>query len=285
MISEGVNCDGIMVEYAEITSRILDTWGKGGRVKVVGRQGIGVNNIDLDAATRNNIIVANVPDYCLDEVADHTMALALNVLREIKSFDKRVSNGDFEERSIRPIYRLKDRSFCVYGFGNIAKRVVRRAQAFGFNTYTFDPFVSNEEAKKYKTVKLSSIEELAAIADVFSLHVPLLPSTRYSINIEIFSLMKENCIVINTARGELIKETDLIEALKTNKIAGAGLDVFEQEPIDPHNPLMEMSNVLLTPHVSWCSVEAEIDLRTKLAENIILALTKGQPRNYVNKNS
>jgi D-3-phosphoglycerate dehydrogenase len=220
LISEGMHCDGIMVEYAEITSRILDAWGQGGKVKVVGRQGIGFNNIDVEAATRNNIMVTNVPDYCLDEVAEHTMALALNVLREIKSFDRRVVKGDFEERSIRPIYRLKGRNFCVYGFGNIARRVVHRAQAFGFNTYAFDPFVSEEEAEKHNTVKLHSLEELAATADVFSLHVPLLEGTRHSINRDIFNLMKKSCVVINTARGGLIREADLIEALKTEKLRG-----------------------------------------------------------------
>ena len=283
LIFEGMDCDGVMIEYAEITSRILDAWGKGGRVKVIGRQGIGVNNIDLEAANRNRIMVANVPDYCLDEVADHTVALALNILREIKSFGKRVENYDFQEHSLRPMIRLKGRNFCVYGFGNIAKRVVKRAQAFGFNAYTFDPFASQEELKEYNTTRINSLEELASMADVFSIHVPLLESTKHSVNKNIFKRMKTNCVVINTARGSLINENDLIEALKGNTISGAGLDVFEQEPPDFSNPLLYMDNVVVTQHISWCSEEAEAELRMRLAENMVLTFTTGQPRGFVNR--
>lgn len=285
LIAEGINCHGIMVEYANITAKVLDAWGRGGRVKVVARQGIGFNNIDLMAATRNNIMVANVPDYCLDEVADHTMALALNVLREIKAFGMRMEQGDFEEHPIRPIHRFRGRKFCVFGFGNIAERVAARAQSFGFITYAYDPYISELDMSRTNTKKAGSIDELAAIADVLSLHAPLLESTKHVINRKILNLMKKEAVIINTARGGLINESDLIEALETNRIAGAGLDVFEKEPPDPSNPLIKMSNAVVTPHISWCSREAEKELRTKIAENIKLALTEGEPRNFVNKDA
>jgi|SRR5665647_365008 len=283
LIAEGIDCDGVMIEYAEINARILDAWGERGKVKVIGRQGIGVNNIDVEAATRNNIMVANVPDYCLEEVADHTMTLALNVLREIKSFGKRMEKGDFEEHSMRPIFRLRDRNFCVYGFGNIAKRVIKRAQAFGFHTFTYDPFVSDEELNEYNTTKVESLYELAGLADVFSIHVPLVESTKHSVNNDIFKCMKASCVVINTARGQIIDGNDLLEALRDNVIAGAGLDVFEQEPLDSSNPLLQMDNVSVTPHISWYSEEANTELRTRLAENMTLTFMTGKPRSFVNR--
>lgn len=282
LICEGKDCDGIMVEYAAITSRVLDAWGKVGRVRVVGRQGIGFDNIDIEAATRNNIMVANVPDYCLDEVADHTMALALNILREIKSFGKRIEKHDFSEHSTKPILRLKNKNFCIYGFGSIGKKVAKRARAFGFAVYAHDPFVSENEMRLYHVEKVASIAELAALADVFTIHVPLIESTKHAIHLGIFKRMKSNCVLVNTARGEVIDEKDLIQALNENLIAGAGLDVFEQEPPDLTNPLLYMDNVVVTPHISWCSSEAENELRTRISENILATLIEGRPRNFVN---
>jgi len=145
LMREGEDCDGVMILYANITKRVLDHWGKKGKVKIVSRQGVGYNNIDVRAASENGICVANVPDYCMDEVADHAIALAMALLRELKSFDIRVQAGEWNESSVRPIHRTNTRVFGLIGLGNIGKRVASRAQAFGFRVVCYDPFVSKEQ--------------------------------------------------------------------------------------------------------------------------------------------
>ncbi|MDD2215798.1 MAG: C-terminal binding protein [Eubacteriales bacterium] len=282
LIREGKDCDGVMVEYAMVTKKVLDSWGEG-KVKIISRQGIGYNNIDVDAATENHIMVANVPDYCLDEVADHTLTLSLCVSREIKSFNERVNRGEWEEKSIRPIHRFGSQNFCLFGIGNIGRKVVARAQAFGFNVFAYDPFVQDEEFKKLCVKKAGSLEELAGIADILSIHAPLTDKTKHAINLDIFKLMKKSSIIVNTSRGPLIKEEDLEYAIRNDLIAGAGLDVLENEPPSKKSVLLSCSNVIVTPHVAFYSEEAEAELRMRIAENIALALTEGKPRSLVNK--
>lgn len=283
LIIEGAECDGIMVEYAEIDKEILDAWGSKGKVKIVCRQGIGYNNINIDAASNNKIMVSNVPDYCLEEVADHTIGLVLNLVRQINILDNRVKGGDFSEIPPRPIHRIRGQKFCLYGFGNIAKAVAIRAQAFGFEVYAYDPNIAIEDFELHKVKNVSTLEDLAAIADVLTIHVPSIESTFHTIDSNILNKMKRNSIIINTARGSIVNEKNIIDALNDGVIFGAGLDVFEGEPLQQDNPLTGMENVILTPHISWNSEEAEMDLRVKIAENIVLALTEGKPRNFINK--
>ena len=283
LVREGMDCVGILVEYAKITENIIKAWAEGGNVKCISRQGIGYNNIDVEAASKYGIAVANVPDYCLDEVADHTLTLALSVLREIKSFGKRIAQKVFAEKPIRPIYRMRGRNYCLYGFGNIARQVALRAQAFGFQTFTFDPFVTDEILVEYKTARVPSLDELAEIADVFSVHAPLLPSTYHTVNMHLFERMKKNCVVVNTSRGPLLKESDLIAAIDTDLIAGAGLDVFAEEPPDFKNPLLHRDNIICTPHVAFYSEEAEKELRMKIAANIVQTIKTGEPCYCVNR--
>lgn len=282
LMREGMNCDGIMIEYAPITKKILDSWGKAGRVRVVARQGIGVNNIDVEAASQNGIMVANVPDYCLDEVADHTMALALCLARELFSYSKGVREGNFSELPVRPIHRLWNQNFCLYGFGNISKGVACRAKAFGFRVYAYDPYAVDRDFETYEVERMNSLVEMASIADYLSVHVPLNEGTEASVNRQVFDAMKPTAFFINTSRGSIVHEKDLIDALQKKQIYGAGLDVLETEPPDPNNPLLWMENVIITPHASWCSQEADEELRRKMAENVILALTEGRPRGFVN---
>ncbi len=285
LIREGMDCDGVMIEYANINKEILDAWGEGGKVRVVARQGIGVNNIDVEAASRNGIMVANVPDYCLDEVADHTMALTLSLAREIFSYQKRVREGNYSEVPVRTIHRLWNQKFCLYGFGNIGKFVACRAKAFGFQVYAYDPYAGDKEFETYEVERVESLMELAGMADFLSIHVPLNETTKASVNQKIFQAMKPTAFIINTSRGPVIREQDLIAALENRQIYGAGLDVLETEPPSPENPLLKMDNVIITPHASWCSWEADVELREKMAENVILTFTEGQPRGFVNRSA
>jgi len=283
LIKEGISCDGIMVEYADINKEILDAWGIAGKVKIISRQGIGCNNINVDAASKNRIMVANVPDYCIEEVADHTMALVLNLIREIKILTNRVKDGNFSEVPPYPIHRIRGKKFCLYGFGQIARTVAIRAQVFGFDVYSFDPYVAIEDFESFGVKRMETLKDLVTIADVLTIHVPFSESTFNTIDKEILNAMKRNAIIINTARGSIINENDFIEALKKKVIFGAGLDVLDKEPPKQDNPLLEMETVIITPHVSWYSEEAEMELRVKIAENVVLALTEGRPRSLINK--
>lgn len=283
LIQEGEDCDGILLVYSEINERVLDAWGKKGRMKVVSKQGIGYNNIDTKAATRNGIMVANVPDYCLEEVADHTMALALALIRELKSYDERTKGGEWSETPVRPIHRLSQLTFGLFGVGNIGKNVVKRAKAFGFPIIAFDPFLSNSEFEEMEIRKVDTLEALAEQADILSIHAPLTNDTKYAIDLPMMRHMKKSSILINTSRGAIIKQTDLEQAIEENIISGAGLDVLENEPPDMKSPLFSKNNVIITSHVGFYSEESDYDLRKRFTENVALALTQGAPRYFVNR--
>jgi D-3-phosphoglycerate dehydrogenase len=283
LIREGKDCIGVMVLYADITKNVLDAWGQDGHVKVVCRQGIGYNNIDVAAASANGIMVANVPDYCLDEVADHTMALALCLMRELKSFNQRVEAGEWSEIPARPIRRTNLMTFGIYGLGNIAKRVAVRALAFGFQVTAFDPFVSDAQLERLGIGRANSLEELAAKSDILSLHAPVTPDTENTVNLEIFKIMKDSAFLINTSRGQLVKQADLEYAIENKLIAGAGLDVLADEPPAQDSPLFGRDNVIITSHVAFYSEESNHEILTKIAENVASTITDGKPRYWVNK--
>ena len=282
LIREGTDCDGVMVEYALITDSVLKAWGEGGRVRIISRQGIGYDNIDVEAATRYGIPVGNVPDYCIDEVADHTTTLALCAWRGVKYFDSKIHRGIFEEKSEQPIYRLRGKKCCLYGFGNIAKQVARRMQAFGMQVVSFDPYVSDEVFSAHGITRADSLEDLARQADIFTIHTPLTKTTRGTVDDHIFRCMKKSCVFVNTSRGAMIDEEALIRALDEKRIAAAGLDVYAEEPLPLDSALRGRDNVVLTSHVAFYSEEAEEELRRKIAENVAVMFSTGQPKYCVN---
>lgn len=283
LISEGMDCDAAIVEYAQITENVLKAWAERGRIRCVTRQGIGFDNIDVEAATKYGIIVSNIPDYCIDEVADHTITLVLCALREVKSFDVRIQNGEFEEIPLKQIHRIKGMNFCLYGFGNIARQVAVRAQAFGFRTYTYDPFIPDELCEKFNTVKINDLHELAEIADVMTVHAPKTKSTYHSVDATVFNKMKKTCVFVNTARGPLVDENALADAIINNKIAAVGLDVYEVEPLPADSRLKGRSDVILTSHVAYYSEESEVELREKCAKNSVAYIETGKPLYCVNR--
>jgi D-3-phosphoglycerate dehydrogenase / 2-oxoglutarate reductase len=271
--------DGIVNTYMNIDKEFLQ---KAEKSKVIVRMGIGFNNIDIAAAGEAGKYACNVPDYCFDEVSDHAMILALTLGRKVLQFDKRVKSGIWDHDGMAPIYPFRGATFGLLAFGNIAKQIVAKAQAFGFNVIAYDPFVTKEVARKYG-VELVSFEELLTNSDVLSVHSPLTDETKHIINYENLSKMKKRAVIINTSRGPLVDENGLYKALSEGLIAGAGLDVMEIEPPEKDNPLYNLDNVIITPHTAFYSEKSAAELRRKAFEEAIRVIKGEQPKNCVNR--
>ncbi|MBU8906213.1 C-terminal binding protein [Desertibacillus haloalkaliphilus] len=273
------DADALINQYAPISRNVIE---KLENCKVISRYGVGFNTIDIDAATEKGIVVGNVTDYCLDEVSDHAMALLLSSVRKVTLLNNTVKGGDWDFKVAVPINRLRGRTLGLLGFGNIPKTLARKAQAFGVNVIAYDPFVPESVAKEFST-ELVSLDELCERSDYISVHLPLNEHTEKIISHEQFDTMKKEAFIINTARGPVIDEEAMIKALQEGKIAGAGLDVLEVEPIDPNNPLLKMDNVIINPHAAFYSVEAQDELKRKTAENVADVLSGYFPTYLVNK--
>lgn len=255
--------DVLLVQWAPITRRVLSSLP---RLKGVVRYGIGVNNIALDAAKEFGIVVANIPTYCLEEVSNHAMAMMLCLARRIPQDHYGIAHGSWSVDSLPPIPSFLDMTLGLVGFGAIARLVAGKARSFGFHIAAADPY-QNELAFTQLGVKRVDLDTLLVSADIISLHCPLVPETRHLINAETIQTMKPGVLIINTSRGGIIKEADLIEALTNGRVLGAGLDVFEQEPLPADSPLRFLSNVLLTSHAASGSLRAAKSLQIKSAES------------------
>ncbi|MCF6092409.1 C-terminal binding protein [Microaerobacter geothermalis] len=274
------DADAIINQYAPITRKVLESLEK---CRVITRYGVGVNTIDLNAATEKGICVANVPDYCKDEVADHALALLMACTRKIVKCNHHVKSGVWDFKISQPIYRLRGRTIGLVGFGMIPQSLSEKVKPLGLNVIVFDPYIP-EEVVQEKGARLVSLDELCQQADIISVHAPLTESTRGMIGRRQFDLMKKGTFIINTSRGPVIDEGALIEALENKKIAGAGLDVVETEPIQSNNPLLTFENVILTPHVAWYSEESAKEMRSKAAMGVVDVLLHGEyPKYLVNQ--
>jgi D-3-phosphoglycerate dehydrogenase / 2-oxoglutarate reductase len=269
------DADAVIVCYAKLTADLLRQLK---RCKVIGRTGLGVDNIDLPAAKEKKITVTYVPDYCLHEVSDHAIALLLALARKIPFANKLVQSGRWELPPIVPIRRLVGQVLGLVGFGNIPRMVAPKAQAFGLKVVTYDPYVA-PDVLKAANVEGVSFDRLCEISDFVSVHAPLLPATRGILNEDAFAKMKNGVVVINTARGPLIDEAALIAALDAGKVGAAGLDVVATEPLAKDSPLLNRDNVVLTPHAAFYSVEALQELQRKAATDVARVLN-GQPPVY-----
>lgn len=268
------DADAMFVTYARITSDVIAGLNK---CKVIGRFGIGTDNIDLKAAAAAGIAVTYAPVYCLEEVSDHTMALLLALVRKIPFSTAMVSAGRWEMPAVVPIRRLKGRTLGLIGIGNIAQAVIRKAQAFGIETIAFDPYAPDSLFAAQKTEKVS-LDDLYARADFVSVHAPLTPETEKMINADAFAKMKPEAVLINTSRGPLVDIDALAKALDAGEIAGAGLDVLPQEPPPAGNPLAGRENVILTPHTGFYSEDALLDLQTTVATDVASVLAGKAPK-------
>jgi D-3-phosphoglycerate dehydrogenase len=267
------DADAMIVCYAQITAAIL-----GGltRCKVIGRTGLGVDNIDVAAAAARGITVTYVPDYCLREVSDHAMALLLALARKVTLSNKLVQSGRWELPPIVPLRRLEGQVLGLVGFGNIPRAVAPKAKAFGLKVLTYDPYVSKDVLAS-AGVEGVNFDDLLGRSDFISVHAPLMPATRGLVNAAAFAKMKKGALIVNTARGPLIDEAALVAALESGHLGGAALDVVTTEPLAKDSPLTGRDNVILTPHTAFYSVEALIELQTKCATDVAHVLCGEQP--------
>jgi D-3-phosphoglycerate dehydrogenase len=267
------DADAILVTYAKLPGELLRQLT---RCKVIGRFGLGVDNIDLPAAREKGITVTYVPDYCLQEVSDHAMALLLALARKIPLSDRLVQAGRWEMPAVVPIYRLEGRVLGLLGFGNIPRKLVPKAKAFGLRVVTHDPYLAPELARELD-VELVSFDDLLQRSDFISVHAPLTPQTRGLMNAAAFAKAKKGVLVINTARGPLIDEAALVQALDSGQVGGAALDVLATEPPPKDSPLLGRDNVILSPHTAFYSVDALNELQTKCASDVARVLSGEKP--------
>jgi len=270
------DADGVLTTYAKLPAGLIEQLT---RCRVISRFGVGVDNVDLAAAAKAGIVVTRVPDYCLDEVSDHAMALLLALVRKIPSSNARTQSGQWDIRGVIPIHRIRGTVLGLVAFGQIPRVLAPKAQAFGIRVVTYDPFAPKEVMQR-AGVEQVEFDELLRISDYISIHTPLLPATRHLFNAAVFQKMKPTAYLINTSRGPVIDETALADALDQGQLAGASLDVMEREPPSA-SPLFGRDNVIVTPHTSYYSEEALIDLQTKAAEEVVRVLSGQPPRNPV----
>ncbi|PTQ55036.1 MAG: D-3-phosphoglycerate dehydrogenase [Candidatus Carbobacillus altaicus] len=238
--------------------------------------------IDVEAATEKGIYVANVPDYGIDEVSDHVLAFILAQSRRLFAYHSHVAQGGWDFKAVDIPVRASKTRVGLIGFGNIARRLAKKLLAIGYQVCSYDPYLS-EQAIRAKGVTPVSLEELLQTSDYISIHVPLVKETRHLISSPEFAMMKPSAFLINAARGPIVNENALLEALNKKHIAGAALDVTETEPLPEHHPLRQMPNVLITPHAAWYSEDALVEIRRKACQNILDVMKTGKPTYLVNR--
>lgn len=272
------DCEALLNTYAgPITAEVMEQMPK---CKIIARYGIGVDTIDLQAATAAGIIVTNNPSYCVDEVAEHTVALLLSAARKICFYDRQVRSGGWDVPAAKPINRLRGTTLGLIGFGNIARKVADVASALGMNVVFSDPFV--EELAAATGPRKVEFSELLAVSDFISVHAPLTPKTRHLLGKAEFEQMKRNAVVVNCGRGPLIDTAALVEALDQERIAGCALDTTDPEPLPADHALAGRDNVIVTPHAAWFSREALVGLQSGAPAEVRRVFEGQWPINVVN---
>lgn len=267
------DADAILVTYAKLTRELILQLT---RCKAIGRFGLGVDNIDLPACKEKGIAVNYVPDYCIREVSDHTIAMLLALIRKIPLSNKLVQAGRWEMPAVVPIRRIEGTVLGLVGFGNIPRLVAPKAKAMGMKVIAFDPY-ANPELFKQTGVESVDFDTLLARSDYLSVHAPHTPATRGMMNAEAFAKAKKGAYIVNTARGPLIDEPALIAALDSGQIGGAALDVVSAEPLAKDSALLGRDNVIITPHTAFYSIEALDELQTKCASDVARVLSGEKP--------
>lgn len=273
------DADAIITDLSIITENVIKNMKK---CKVISKVGIGVDNINVEAATKKGIFVCNVPDYCANEVSDHTLALILSLTRKTVFMNNLAKKGKWGIDFAKPIYPLNEMTLGLVGFGSIARLVYEKAKAFNFNIILFDPYIDKDLADKHN-VKLVDFKYLLKNSDIISIHCPANSETKHLFGGKEFMQMKKTAFLVNTSRGLIIDNDALYFALKENIIAGSAVDVYNPEPINPDDPILGLDNFILTPHYGFYSEKSIKELREKTALNIAKVLTKQEPINIVNK--
>ncbi len=271
--------DAMAVNLGTINARVIAGLD---RCRVIVRYGVGYDNVDVPAATGRGIAVANVPDYCAEDVSDQAFALFIGCLRQVALRDREIRKGQWNIRG-GPIHRVAGKTFGLIGYGNIAQLLHRKLTGFALaRVLTYDPFIPKEVPAK-NGAGLVDLDTLLRQSDFISVHAPLTPQTHHLISTEQLHRMKPGAILINTSRGGLVDTAALHDALKRGVIRAAGLDVHEQEPVPANYPLFALDNVILSDHTGWYSEESQIELQSKVAHTIVEVLSGTLPTNVVNR--
>ena len=279
LVDLAADADAIMTCFAQVTDRVVRAARK---CLVISRYGVGVDNIAVDTATAEGIPVTYVPDYCVDEVSDHVMALLLTWNRQIGFYDRTAKQGKWEGvRSPVPLVRLRGSTVGVVGLGRIGRAVSAKAKAFGMNVLAHDPYLAQADAVSLD-IRLVELETLLAESDYVTIHTPLNPQTQGLIGARELAQMKPTAFLINCARGPIIDEAALYAALSERRIAGAGLDVMEQAAPAAGNPIFSLDNVVVTPHVAFLSQQSVHELEVRTAQATVDVLQGRMPQFLVN---
>ena len=272
------DADAVITQYATITDNIINAMEK---CKIIGKYATGIDNVDIAAATAKNICYTNVNEYCTDEVSTHTAALLLEAARHVSKFNGKIKSGEWYGLGIK-INSLRNSVIGVIGFGRISKLFIEKMRPFCDNIWVFSDHANPKDVESVGA-ELKTFDEIVENADYITIHSPLTEKTKHMFNKEVFGKMKNSASIINVARGALVSEKDLIDALRAREIAFAALDVLESEPAVKDNPLLAMDNVVITPHTAWYSEESQQRLQSTPAEDIVRVLSGKKPLNLVNK--
>ena len=273
------DCDVLVCQYSQITRRVIENLQN---CKMIIRYAIGVDNIDLEAAGERGIPVVNVPDYGVDEVSTHAVTLILAALRKLPQMLKSVRERKWDYALVKPLYRTKGSTLGLVGLGRSPRDVAKKMSGFGMKILAYDPYAPTERAQALG-VDLVGMNQLLAESDVISIHCPLTPETYHLFNLETMKKMKPTAFLVNTARGGSVDGGDLAKACAEGIIAGAAIDVTENEPISKDDPLLDLDNVMVTPHMAWYTEDSIISLKEKLATEIIRVYDGVEPVNIVNR--
>jgi D-3-phosphoglycerate dehydrogenase len=271
------DADALLVQYAPITAEVFEALPD---LEVVARYGIGVDNVDLEAATEHGVPVVNVPSYCEEEVSTHALALLLSCVRRTALYTDQIHSGGWDWTAGQPIHRIRGGTLGLVGFGKIPPYLVGKVAGFDLECLAYDPYKSAEEIADGGAEKVG-FEELLERSDFVSVHTPLTDETRGMFDADAFAAMKDSAILVNTARGPVVDVDALATAIEAGDLAAAGVDVMPDEPPES-NPLADVDEVVLTPHVAWHSEESILDLRRNAAEDVRGVLSGEPPRNPVN---
>lgn len=273
------DAEGVMLRRIEVPAAMISRFR---RCKILLRYGVGTDNVDVATATQQNIIVGHVPDYGMDEVSTHAIALLLACVRRIVETDGRMRGSNaWDVLRGQPLWRFAGRTLGIVGLGNIGRTVARKMAGWDVQLLASDPFADADRAATLG-VKLVDLETLCREADYVTLHCPLLPETKHLINTRTLGWMKPGAILVNTARGPVVDTASLLAALGEGRLGMAGLDVFEEEPLPQASPLRSHPKVILTDHVAWYSEEAQARLQQTAAAEVARVCTGGLPRSMVN---
>ncbi|WP_024286817.1 C-terminal binding protein [Cellulomonas sp. KRMCY2] len=278
LIANVAGADGILVQYAEITAEVMDALPS---LRVIGRYGVGVDSVDVAAATERGIAVCNVPDYGTESVSDHAIGLTLATARGIPRLDRGMRDGSFDLVAVRPLYQTSGRVFGIVGMGLIGTATARKAAGLGYEVLGHD-IAAEPGSDAFHGFPLVSLDELLERSHVVSLHTPLNESTRSLIGARELAAMRTDAILVNTSRGGVVDTGALVAALSSGSIRGAAIDVHETEPLPPDHPLMGFDSVVLTPHLAWYTEESYDELKRRTVANVVDVCAGRAPRDIVN---